>query len=54
MSTNAVWILAGLAGLGALAQLVTWAIGRGRRPDLGTVSHQWVAEHRLSQTQERR
>ena len=54
MSMNAVWILAGIAGLGSLAQLVTWALARGRTPDLGSVSHQWVAEHRLSQKQERR
>ena len=54
MSLNAVWILAGIAGLGALAQLVTWSLGQGRKADLGSVSHQWVAEHRLSQTQERR
>ena len=54
MSMNAVWILAGIAGLGALAQIVTWALGQGRKADLGSVSHQWVAEHRLSQTHERR
>ena len=54
MSMNAVWILVGIAGLGALAQLVTWSLGQGRKSDLGSVSHQWVAEHRQSQTQERR
>ena len=51
---TAVWILVGLAGVGAIAQLVTWSFGRGRTPDLGSVSHQWIAEHRLSQSQERR
>ena len=53
MSMNALWILLSIAGLGALAQLVSW-LSRGKNPDLGSVSHQWVAEHRLSQTQERR
>ena len=51
----AAWILVAL-GLGAIAQLLMWSFahGRDRSPDLGSVSHQWVSEHRQSQTQERR
>ena len=43
-----VWILLSLAVLGAIAALA-WS-QRGRRTDMGSVSNQWVAEHRLSQT----
>ena len=49
--TTALWVLLGLATLGAAVKLVEWSLGRVRKPDLGFVSHQWVDEHRQSQTQ---
>ena len=41
------WIISGMGVAGALAALIGfWH--RGARPtDLGAVSHQWIAEHRL-------
>jgi hypothetical protein len=49
---NAEWIVVGLAIMGVLASIVGWAQTRGRPADLGAVSHNWLAEHRLSQTQD--
>jgi hypothetical protein len=46
------WIAIGVGLLGVIAAIVVWAQGRGRPPDLGFVSHQWLTEHRLSQTQD--
>lgn len=44
------WIVVGLGIAGAVAALVTsWQRGRDQHADLGTVSHQWIAEHRLGQ-----
>jgi hypothetical protein len=48
LSMNVVWIL---VIVGLLTFIATRAFGRSRKPDLGSVSHQWVAEHRQSQTQ---
>jgi hypothetical protein len=45
---SAVWILLGLAAAGALLAVAAWSKDRGRPPDLGFVSHQWLTEHRLS------
>lgn len=45
------WIVLGLGVVGAIAAMNWWSPGRGRHPDLGFVSQQWVAEHRLSQSQ---
>jgi hypothetical protein len=45
---NLVWIAVGIGVSGVIAAIVRWH-GRGRHTDLGFVSHQWVAEHRLSQ-----
>jgi len=45
------WIVLGLGVFGAIVALNWWSHWRGRHPDLGFVSQQWVAEHRLSQTQ---
>ncbi len=51
---NAVWVVIGLAVAGAVLALVSsWR--RGDRPaDLGAVSHQWIAEHRLGSGQDSR
>jgi hypothetical protein len=42
------WIVVGLTILGALATRMAWPRKRPES-DLGFVSHQWLAEHRLSQ-----
>ena len=51
---NAVWIAIGLGIAGAIAALVTsWRRG-GHPVDLGAVSHQWIAEHRMGSGQDSR
>ena len=45
---NVILIAVGLGASVAIAVIVRWR-GRGRHSDLGFVSDQWVAEHRLSQ-----
>jgi hypothetical protein len=49
---NGVWILMGLGVLAVVAAVFGWLQGRAQPADLGVVSHQWIAEHRLSQTQD--
>ena len=49
---NIVWIIVGLGVVGAIAA-IGWSQAPGRQSDLGSVSEQWVAEHRLSQNQDR-
>jgi len=51
---NALWIILGLGIFAVLAKAIGWSLGHNQQPDLGFVSHQWIAEHRLSQTQDRR
>ena len=50
---NALWIVLGLGFVGALVRMIGWTQEHSRPPDLGYVSHQWIAEHRLSQADER-
>lgn len=50
---NALWIVIGLGLVGALARTIGWSFRRHRPTDLGLVSHQWIAEHRISQEQDR-
>ena len=51
---SAVWIVAGLGAVGAVIALVaSWQRG-GPHPDLGTVSSQWISEHRLGSNQDSR
>lgn len=50
---NALWIVLGLALLAAVARAIGWSHARSRPPEMGFVSHQWIAEHRISQVQER-
>lgn len=51
---SAVWIVVGLGAVGAvIALLASWQRG-GPHSDLGTVSSQWVSEHRLGQNQDSR
>jgi len=47
---NAAWIILGLGVLGAITAMIGRSQGRGQQSNLGSVSQQWVAEHRLSQT----
>ncbi len=49
---NALWVLGGLAIAGALVALVTSWRHRGHQTDLGTVSNQWISEHRLGSGQD--
>jgi len=49
---NAMWMFVlGFVVLAAILMIVRWH-GHGRQADLGSVSEQWVAEHRLSQAQD--
>jgi hypothetical protein len=47
-----IWTILALLGFGIVASTIAWSRERGRDSDLGSVSHHWIAEHRLSQTQE--
>jgi hypothetical protein len=49
---NGTWVLLGLGVLGVVAATIGWLQGRSQQADMGSVSHQWIAEHRLSQTQD--
>jgi hypothetical protein len=44
---NVQWIVVGLAIVGAIVGLITARRRRGENADLGAVSHQWIAEHRM-------
>ena len=48
LSMNAGWIVIGMAIVGALVTRIAWSHGRWES-DLGSVSQEWLAEHRLSQ-----
>jgi len=51
---NTVWVVVGLCVAGAVLAIVTsWRRG-DRLADLGSVSHQWIAEHRLGSGQDSR
>jgi hypothetical protein len=45
---NLVWIALAFAALGWIVKRVAWSRARGSQSDLGSVSDQWVAEHRLA------
>ena len=48
---SAVWVVGGLAAVAAVIALIaSWR--RGPRADLGTVSSQWISEHRLGANQD--
>ena len=49
---NAVWIVVGLAVVGAVIALVALRQRGGPHGDLGTVSSQWISEHRLGSNQD--
>ena len=48
-SMNALWIVVGIGIVGGLAKRIAWHHERRSPSELGFVSHQWLAEHRLSQ-----
>ena len=45
-------IILSLGVLGVVALAFAWSQGRRRPAELGEVSHHWLAEHRMSQTQD--
>jgi uncharacterized iron-regulated membrane protein len=47
-----VWMIVGLAGLGAIVAAVTSWRRHDPKTDLGSVSNQWVSERRLGQNQD--
>ena len=49
LSMNVVWIVVGIGIFGVLAKWIGWPHERGGPSELGFVSQQWLAEHRLSQ-----
>lgn len=51
---SAVWIVIGLGAVGAVIALVASWQRSGPHADLGTVSSQWISEHRLGQNQDSR
>jgi len=46
---NMVWIVLSLTIAGIVAKRMTWNDERHAQSHLGFVSHQWLADHRLSQ-----
>ncbi len=51
---SAVWVVVGLAAVGAVIALVASWLRSGPHADLGTVSSQWISEHRLGSNQNSR
>ncbi len=49
---NMGWIVIGLGVVGAVVALVASWRGGDRSADLGAVSNQWIAEHRLGSGQD--
>jgi hypothetical protein len=50
---NAAWILMGIGVAVAMLMLTTSWRRRDQQVDLGSVSHQWMAEQRMGQGHER-
>jgi hypothetical protein len=46
---NSMWFVVALAAVGVVVALVAAWSRTERRADLGAVSSQWIAEHRLGQ-----
>jgi hypothetical protein len=49
---SALWIVIGLGVVGGVIALVASRQRGGPHADLGTVSSQWISEHRLGQNQD--
>jgi hypothetical protein len=52
LTLNPAWLVIGLAALACAVATALWSRSSGRPSDIGFVSHQWLAEHRLSQPQD--
>jgi hypothetical protein len=50
---NAAWILLAIGITGAVTMMTTSWLRRDQYNGLGTLSHQWIAEQRLGQGQDR-
>ena len=44
---NTIWILSGVAIVGAISALLLSWQRHNKEQDMGAVSHQWIAEHRM-------
>jgi len=51
---NTIWILAGLAFAGVSSALVLSWQHYHKEQDMGAVSHQWIAEHRMGHANDSR
>lgn len=51
---NLIWSAVSLGTVAAVVALIKRVHARSQQADMGTVSHQWLSEHRLSQTQDSR
>jgi hypothetical protein len=51
---TALWILVALGAVGGVIALVLSRTRGGPHSDLGTVSSQWISEHRLGANQDSR
>ena len=51
---NTIWILAGIAIVGVLFALVLSWQRHNKEQDMGAVSHQWIAEHRMGHANDSR
>jgi hypothetical protein len=51
---NAIFVVAGLAAVAVVIAFVASRQRGGPHADLGTVSSQWISEHRLGQNQDSR
>ena len=51
---NTIWILAGIAIVGAVFALVLSWQRHNKEQDMGAVSHQWIAEHRMGHANDSR
>ena len=49
---SALWIVIGVAAVGAVVALLAMLSRSGPHSDLGTVSSQWISEHRLGSNQD--
>ena len=51
---NTLWVVLGLSATGATVALVTSWLRGSQAEDMGAVSNQWIAEHRLGSNQDSR
>jgi hypothetical protein len=51
---NTIWILAGIGSVGAVFALVLSWQRHNKEQDMGAVSHQWIAEHRMGHANDSR